>query len=172
MKREHQFSQIMSSNRRLNRSRYFRLMVLAAVDICCTIPLGSYVLHRFLGVHPKAWVSWSKTHNGNNYSHILQIPASVWRAIPYALFGLETTRWFIVFAAFAFFALFGFADEARQHYRLAFKSLATRVGISTTNFTLYGSSSHGYLVHYVGPYSCSSPLQHFIFACHEEQGRS
>jgi len=149
MKRERQFSQIMSSNRRLNRGRYFRLMCLAAVDICCTIPLGSYLLHRFLSEHPKAWVSWSKTHNGKNYMHILQIPASVWRALPYAQFGLETTRWLVVFSAFVFFALFGFADEARQHYRLAFKSLATRVGISTSSFTLYGSSSHAYVVHYV-----------------------
>jgi pheromone a factor receptor len=143
-KRERQFSQIMSSNRNLNRGRYYRLMALAAIESCCTIPLASYILHKFLKSHPVRWHSWSKTHAGQNYSHIIQVPASVWTAIPLAHFGIEL-RWLYVLCAFIFFAFFGFADEARQHYRLAFKSIATRVGLSTTSLTL-GGSSHGYVV--------------------------
>ncbi|KAF8494930.1 pheromone A receptor-domain-containing protein [Russula emetica] len=139
-KRQRQFSQVMSSNRNLNRSRYFRLMALAACEILCTIPLGSYVLSVVLKEGLGPWKSWSATHNGDNYSRILQIPASVWKDIPDVKFSLEASRWFLVMAAFIFFTFFGFADEARQHYRLAYKSLATRVGLSTSSLTLQGSS--------------------------------
>ena len=52
--------------------------------------------------------------------------------------GLEVFRWSLVLCAFVFFALFGFADEARQHYRLVYTTLASRIGYST--FTLHGSS--------------------------------
>jgi pheromone a factor receptor len=139
-KRERQFSQVMSSNRNLNRSRYFRLMALAGVDVLCTVPLSAYVLSRLGRMHPGAWKSWSKTHNGSHYSVILQIPSSVWKEIPFTRFSLELPRWALVACAFLFFAFFGFADEARQHYRLAFKSLATRAGFSTSSLTIQGSS--------------------------------
>jgi hypothetical protein len=160
----------MSSNRNLNRSRYFRLMALASVDVFCTIPLSAYVLSLVSEAHMGAWKSWSKTHNGSNYSHIVQVPASIWKEIPHGPFSLEGPRWMVVGCAFLFFAFFGFADEARQHYRLAFKSLATRAGFSTSSLTLQGSS-HAYVVHYVGLDSCSTSLQYFVFALHEEGGR-
>ena len=170
-KRERQFSQIISSNRNLNRGRYFRLMALAGVDVLCTIPLASYVLFRFAAMHPGAWKSWAKTHNGSHYSRIIQVPASIWMDIPFTKFSLEAPRWMLVGCAFLFFAFFGFADEARQHYRLAFKSLATRVGLSTTtssSLTFHGSSN-AYVVHYLGLDFDSTSLQCFVFALHEEQ---
>ena len=170
-KRERQFSQVMSSNRNLNRSRYFRLMALAGVDVLCTVPLSAYVLSRLGRMHPGAWKSWSKTHNGSHYSVILQIPSSVWKEIPFTRFSLELPRWALVACAFLFFAFFGFADEARQHYRLAFKSLATRAGFSTSSLTIQGSS-HAYVVHYVGLDSSSTSLQYFVFALHEKQWRN
>jgi pheromone a factor receptor len=147
-KRERQFNQVMSSNRNLNRGRYFRLMALALVDVLLTIPLAAYVLSLVVGDHLGAWKSWSRTHNGDNYSRIIQVPASIWKHIPHGQFDLEAARWLLVACAFLFFSFFGFADEARQHYRLVFKSLATRAGYSTTSLTLHGSS-HAYVVHYV-----------------------
>lgn len=141
-KRELQFSQIISSNRNLNRSRYLRLMALAGVDVLCTIPLAAYVLYRFAKMHPAEWKSWSKTHNGKDYSSVVQVPAFMWSVLPFAKFSLEAPRWALVGCAFLFFSFFGFADEARQHYRLAIKSIATRVGLSTSSLTLHGSS-HG-----------------------------
>lgn len=157
LRREHQFSQIMSSNRNLNRGRYYRLVALSGVEALGTVPLASYLLYRFMLEKPTPWKSWSKTHSGDNYSKIVQVPSSVWKAIPYVRFAVES-RWFYVLCAFIFFAFFGFADEARQHYRLAFKSIATRVGLSTSSLTLNGSSSHGYVVHYFGPDSSSTYL--------------
>jgi pheromone a factor receptor len=150
LKRERQFSQVMSSNRNLNRGRYYRLMALSCAEICCTTPLAAYIITRFMTMEPTAWKSWSRTHSGKNYSVIIQVPSSIWKAIPLERFSLEC-RWFYVLCAFVFFAFFGFADEARQHYRSAFKSLASRAGFSTSSLTLHGSSSHGYVVHYVGP---------------------
>jgi len=142
-KREHQFSQIMSSNRNLNRGRYYRLMALSAVELLCTIPLSSYLIYRFVGNKPLPWQSWSKTHSGDHYSSIVQVSTTTWKALPLVHFSVEC-RWFYVLCAFVFFAFFGFADEARQHYCLAFKSLATRVGLSTSSFTQQGSS-HTYV---------------------------
>ncbi len=168
MRRELQFSQVMSSNRNLNRSRYFRLMALSSVDLLCTIPLGTYLMARFIEAHPAHWKSWSHTHNGKNYSRIVQVPASIWRAIPLAEFSLETSRWLVVLCAFIFFGFFGFADEARRHYRRAFNSLATRAGFSTSSVTLQGSS-HAYVIYHVRPDSCSIFLQCLVLALHEEQ---
>ncbi|KAI0276043.1 pheromone A receptor-domain-containing protein [Russula aff. rugulosa BPL654] len=142
LKRERQFSQIMSSNRNLNRGRYYRLMALSFVEICCTIPLSSYLLYRFVKEDPVPWKSWSATHDGKHFNEVFQVPSSVWMAYPFFRFSLEC-RFFYVLCAFVFFAFFGFADEAREHYRLAFKSLASRAGFSMTSLTLHGSSSHG-----------------------------
>jgi pheromone a factor receptor len=139
-KRERQFSQIMSSNRNLNRSRYYRLMALACLEILCTIPLSLFLLHNFLTIHPHKWISWSKTHH--NYNVIVQVPSSIWQSTTVERFSVEC-RWFYILCAYSFFAFFGFADEARQHYRLAYKSLVTRAGFSTSSLKLYGSSSHG-----------------------------
>jgi len=141
LRRQHQFSKIMSSNRDLNRSRYFRLMALAFTEICCTIPLASFFLARVVHTHPGRWKSWKKTHDNGHYEDIVQIPASIWKAIPFYRFNLEMFRWLLPLAAFIFFGYFGFADEARQHYRLAFRSIATRVGFSTASLTFQGSSN-------------------------------
>jgi pheromone a factor receptor len=138
----------MSSNRNLNRGRYYRLMALALVDVLCTVPLAAYGLYLVVGLHLGPWQSWSKTHNGDHYSRIVQVPASIWMNIPHGKFTLEAPRWLVVWCALLFFAFFGFADEARQHYRLVFKSLATRAGYSTTSLTLQGSS-HAYVVHHI-----------------------
>lgn len=145
-KRERQFSQIMSSNRNLNRSRYYRLMALACLEILCTIPLSAFLLHNFSTNHLEKWISWSVTHH--DYTTIVQVPNSVWQATSISRFSVEC-RWFYILCSYTFFAFFGFADEARQHYRLAYKSLVTRAGFSTSSLKLDGSSSHGYVVHFV-----------------------
>jgi len=143
LKRERQFSQVISSNRNLNRGRYFRLMALAGVDVLCTVPLAAYLLHNVTKEHPPGWKSWTATHHDGHYSSISQIPTFIWRDIPGYTFELEFPRWALVGCSFLFFAFFGFADEARQHYRLAFKSVASRVGFSTSStssFTAHGPS--------------------------------
>jgi len=53
------------------------------------------------------------------------------------------SRWLIVACGFIFFAFFGFADEARRHYRHAFNSVVKRVGFSTGSMGSSGPSSSG-----------------------------
>lgn len=142
-KRERQFRQVMSSNRNLNRSRYFRLMALSSIEILGTIPIAIYwiVYNAKNGAEP--WVSWADTHSF--YSRIPQFASFIWKNDHAMVVGLEGYRWSLVACAFVFFAFFGFADEARQHYRLVYTSLTSRIGISTTSVTLHGSS-HAYVL--------------------------
>jgi len=136
--RQRQFNQLMSASQGLTRSRYMRLMAIGFIEVLGTIPIGTYIIvyNARLGIVP--YVSWAHTHS--NYSQVAQVPSSIWRNEPSLNIGAEMYRWLLVTCAFVFFALFGFADEARNHYRRVYTSLASRIGYST--FTLSGSS-HG-----------------------------
>ena len=65
---------------------------------------------------------------------------------------MEFARWMLVVCALIFFLFFGFAEEARKHYKGAVDSISKRVGISPSNtFTpghKFGSvtSSVGYVI--------------------------
>jgi pheromone a factor receptor len=121
----------MSSTPGLSRGRYIRLMAISAVEILGTIPLGTLYIVQIskLGVTP--WRGWAHTHK--NYSEVNQVPASIWKNEPDSVFFLEMYRWSLVLCAFLFFALFGFANEARQNYRRLYTSIASRIGYSTCN---------------------------------------
>jgi pheromone a factor receptor len=126
--------QLMTSSQGLNRGRYIRLMALASIEILGTIPIGTYILvSNSGGVTPYRWAS---VHS--HYSEVYQIPSVVWKNNSTWTTGLEMFRWLLVACAFIFFAFFGFADDARQHYRLVYTSLARRLGYPTS--TLRGSS--------------------------------
>ena len=135
--------EITSSNPGLSRSRYIRLMVVSAVEILGTIPLGTVwiVKSAKLGVDP--WRGWAYTHE--HYSVVYQVPASIWKNDPNSVLFLEMYRWSLVLCAFLFFALFGFADEAQQHYRRVYTSIVSRVGGLSAS-TLF-RSSRAYVVH-------------------------
>ncbi|KAJ7034241.1 fungal pheromone STE3G-protein-coupled receptor, partial [Mycena alexandri] len=99
----------------LTVSRYLRLMVLAATAILVITPLSILALWTTLTATPlTTWHSLSITHL--NFSRVDEIPASVWRASKPLAVALELTRWSAPLSALAFFALFGLAPEARQHY--------------------------------------------------------
>lgn len=118
-------------------------MALAGVDMLCSIPIGTYTLVSAAngGVHP--WISWDNVHS--NYSRVSQVPAFIWQENRSTYEGIEEFRWITVACSLYFFVFFGFADEARRHYRLVYTSLASRIGISTTSTTLHGSS-HAYVM--------------------------
>ncbi|KAF8468717.1 pheromone A receptor-domain-containing protein [Russula ochroleuca] len=113
----------------LSRGRYVRLIALSATEILGTIPFGTYfiVTNAKIGVQP--WKSWADTHS--NYSKVIQVPSIVWENDPNLAGGLEIFRWSLVACAVIFFAFFGFADEARQHYRLVYTFIASSIGYST-----------------------------------------
>lgn len=82
------------------------------------------------------------------FSRVDQIPAVLWRADPTANVSIEMSRWLVVVCGLVFFAFFGFADEAQKHYKLAFDSVAKRVGYTYNGTTKIGSgnnSSTGYV---------------------------
>ena len=128
----------MTCSQGLSHGRYLRLMALASIEIIATIPLGLYILISTAKEGVGSWQSWATMHS--HYSEVYQVPSVVWRNNRGTVIGLEMFRWLLVACSFVFFAFFGFADEARQHYRLVYKSLASRIGLST--FILRGSS-HG-----------------------------
>lgn len=94
-----------------NPSFYFRLMCLSATDIVITIPFTVWVIvhDREGGIRP--WISWDDTHY--NFSHVLFIPATLWKANHIARVGVEFSRWSIVMVAIFYFGYFGFTTEAR-----------------------------------------------------------
>ncbi|KAF9447642.1 STE3-domain-containing protein [Macrolepiota fuliginosa MF-IS2] len=128
-----QSKEMLSGYSNLTSSRYFRLMALAGCDVLCTVPLGIYA--TYLNAADGAispWISWQNTHAG--FSRVDQIPAIIWRSNPVTESALEMSRWLCVVCAVLFFGFFGFADEARKHYRSAISSVAKRVGVSTGSF--------------------------------------
>ncbi|KII84143.1 hypothetical protein PLICRDRAFT_57948 [Plicaturopsis crispa FD-325 SS-3] len=136
-RRRSQFNKLLSANNNLNQSRYFRLMALAGIELLFTIPLGSWSIYlnaRANQVFP--YVSWASAHF--NFNRVDQYPAVLWRLDLLGVLSLELSRWLTVFCALLFFAFFGFADEARKHYKIALFGAARRLGIPVP--TMMGTS--------------------------------
>jgi len=78
-----------------------------------------------------------------DFSRVDQVLAMYWKLDPTTKTGLEMTRWLVVTCGLVFFAFFGFADEAQKHYKLAFDSVAKRMGLTTNGATKIGTGSAG-----------------------------
>ncbi|KAK0432037.1 putative pheromone receptor [Armillaria borealis] len=132
-RRRAEFAVLISSqsNSSMNTSRYLRFMILALVNMLFALPLGIYVIYiGSKGVRLAPWVSWADTHYG--FSRVDKVPALIWRGDYSYEVAVELTRWLSVFCAFLFFALFGFANEAKKQYRLAFWKVAGWFGFKPT----------------------------------------
>ncbi|KAH9943341.1 STE3-domain-containing protein [Epithele typhae] len=141
-KRRRQFKELMLNNPNLSFNRYFRLMGLAATEILFSVPLSVYNIVVNLRLTPiYQWAGLDDLHFG--FSRIDQIPAIVWRQIPGFESAFAYRIWITVGCGIAFFLLFGFAEEARKHYRSAFESVARRVGFTTLGRSNHSSSSFG-----------------------------
>jgi pheromone a factor receptor len=139
-------------------------MALSSIEILGTIPIGTYFIvdNAREGVGP--WESWAFMHS--HYSEVSQVPASIWKNNTELTIGLEMYRWLLVACAFIFFAFFGFADEALQHYRLVYTSLTSRIGYPTSTlrrpshvcvvYSLYSSTQ----THCVTPFCSTPPVPH------------
>lgn len=64
-KRHAEFQEILSANSNLNSNRFIRLMILAAIEVACCIPLSitTIVLNATRG-EVRPWISWEDTHYG------------------------------------------------------------------------------------------------------------
>jgi len=139
-----QFNELISSkNSSMNTSRYFRLMLLAFVDMMCTVPLGTYSIYiSTKGVPLAPWISWSDTHF--DFARVQLVPALVWRSDPSFETSVELTRWLSPFSALIFFGLFGFANEAQKNYRLVFWGTAKLFGYNPPSTGGASASLPGY----------------------------
>ncbi|KAI0040540.1 STE3-like pheromone receptor [Auriscalpium vulgare] len=129
LRRRASMSDILSANTTLNVNRYFRLMLLACIEMSCAVPLTAFSIHiNTSGVSLAPWISWADTHF--DFGRIDKVPSSVWRSDHAFKVSVEMGRWIYPTCAFIFFALFGFASEARKHYRQAWVWLAPRIYLS------------------------------------------
>ena len=112
------------------RSRYLRLIVISSVEVFATVPLSTFFIvdDAKAGIQP--WKSWAETHS--HYSAVPQIAGLVWKNIPDEAVTTEMYRWSLVACAFIFFALFGFAAEAREQYYRLYKFLTRRNSTSAS----------------------------------------
>lgn len=125
-----QFNEMLSSNSCLSASRYFRLMLLSIIEMSCTIPVSLFAVYIITnGVSMAPWKSWEDTHY--NFSYVGKLPAAVWKSDPSRRISAELTLWLNPCSALLFFALFGFAEEARRQYCKAFNSVKTAIGWRT-----------------------------------------
>jgi pheromone a factor receptor len=130
LKRRKQFRDLITANANLTYSRYWRLIALASVDFCFTLPLAIWaIVANVLWGEVRPWVSWADTHWG--YSRVFQFPKVLLDQDPILAYSLETTRWAAVLCAFVFFGFFGFADEAKKNYRLLASTVSKRLGYTT-----------------------------------------
>jgi pheromone a factor receptor len=117
-------------------------MALAGLELISTIPISCWNIYLnkvIVPVYP--WLGWEDTHI--YFSRVRQVPAIIWHTNHIFVLASQMTRWSVVVCGLVFFAFFGFADEARKHYRLAFHSVAKRVGYSTGSMNM--TSSNGYV---------------------------
>lgn len=143
--RRAQFKELLSSNTNMSSGRYFRLMGLASTEVVCTVPLGVAVICLNLAAGPvQSWVSWSYIHA--DFSTVVEVPWDMWHQSSLEITSIRLAQWFCPICAFIFFAFFGFAEEARKNYRLAYQSIAKRVGLSTGAFTIGTWSVSGYVI--------------------------
>jgi hypothetical protein len=134
-----------------NRGRYLRLMVISSTEVLGTIPVGTYYIVTIAKMGVAPWKGWARMHS--HRSEVIQVAGFIWKNNPVLSFELELLRWSLVACAFLFFALFGITGEAREHYYRLYKSLARRIGKST-------STPHGAPLACVVRLPCWSVLIH------------
>ncbi|KIM66578.1 hypothetical protein SCLCIDRAFT_1211347 [Scleroderma citrinum Foug A] len=144
-KRRLQFNEIMTSHHSLSPGRYIRLMLLAIIEMMCTIPVGVCSVYLAnVGIPLEPYISWENVHYGFSYVGI--IPSHEWQSSPSFRASVEMTRWLFPACAFLFFALFGFASEARKSYAVvcsnAFRVLGYDRWVSKISFGRKKGGSH------------------------------
>ncbi|KAG1751804.1 putative fungal pheromone GPCR, STE3-type [Suillus lakei] len=126
-KRRLQFNSLISANNSMNANRYVRLMMLSVIEMAFTVPISIYSVYiSGTSIPMESWVSFSDTHY--NFSYVGLIPAAEWTSNSIYKQSIDLTQWLFPVCAFMFFALFGFASEARRQYQLYFLWIAKRFG--------------------------------------------
>lgn len=145
LRRRKQFNELLASNSNLSFNRYMRLMALCCFDIFLTIPLVIFLIVFDRTVNPTyEWKGLADLHSG--FSRVGQYPSLLW-TIPHGAAFINTCQnWFTILYGILFFCFFGLAEEARTHYRLAFTTIAKKLGYSTAGSSLESSTGFPYVV--------------------------
>ncbi|KDQ54680.1 hypothetical protein JAAARDRAFT_135526 [Jaapia argillacea MUCL 33604] len=117
-------NKILGKNTSLSRSRYYRLMALASMELLFGLPLSSYALYLNSISRVEPYVSWAWTHY--DYDRFYQVPSFVWKSNHRMVVSLEMSRWAPVACALLFFAFFGLAGEALKNYQDGFNFVVRR----------------------------------------------
>ena len=135
-RRRIEFNDHLVQHSNLSSSFYLRLMCFGGLEILATIPISSYFLYGAIYDGVKPWTGWRDVHS--HFSNVLFIPRSIWEKSPFKA-SYELGRWISIICAFNFFALFGFAEEARTNYRTVYLTVAKHIGLSTASSEPSGS---------------------------------
>ncbi|KAJ8457133.1 hypothetical protein ONZ51_g11716 [Trametes cubensis] len=126
-RRRRDFSTLIALNSNLSYACYFRVMGLAATDIVCAVPLGTFLVVWGLTRPIYPFIGLGDLHS--HFSFVLEESEATWRPIPGNLMAVYFPRWANIGCAFVFFSFFGLTVEAFRRYRLTFSWLARCVGI-------------------------------------------
>jgi pheromone a factor receptor len=141
--RRTQFKELLTASTQISVDRYWRLMALATVDIVCTVPFATWILITNIEAGLDPYKGLADSHK--QISAVIQVPRIFWSSDPIVEASVEASRWSCVACALIFFAFFGFAEEAKKHYKLALCSVAKKMGVSTSFIGSSGFvSSSGY----------------------------
>ncbi|TDL17045.1 fungal pheromone STE3G-protein-coupled receptor [Rickenella mellea] len=70
---------------------------------------------------------WKETHV--NYSHVVNVPAAVWRLNPTWNAALEMARWILILDTMVYYGIFGTSREAINAYKKAFWTVIRVLGL-------------------------------------------
>lgn len=131
-RRRLEFNQLLTSNGSMNAGQYIRLMALALFEMSSTIPISIISLYLSNEAFPiQPWISWDNVHY--NFSHVGLYPAVIWQGDSGSAAAVKMSLWLFPACGMLFFALFGFAAEARKHYRAVFLSIVQFIGHRTVS---------------------------------------
>nr|UWI70536.1 pheromone receptor B2 [Pleurotus eryngii] len=162
MIRRVQFKQFLSRSGSLTANRYFRLMALATIELSLNTPISAYGVYLTATSSPiQPWRGLADAHF--DWYTIDTFPAVLWRGNRTVVTSLELTRWSIVLCGLIFFAFFGFAEEARKQYRLAYQSVTGKLAFllpkpPANSLTKLGYNKNGSLL----PMSNTGSLPSFV----------
>ncbi|TCD61605.1 a-factor receptor [Steccherinum ochraceum] len=127
-RRRRMIKKLLTPNKHLNMDRYLRLLIMAYLELLCTIPMSIYVLVFNSTQAIYEYRGLTDLHLG--FDRVRQYPYEEWSASRMALVSIRQMSWTFVAMAFLLFALFGFTQEARNHYRSGFIVLMAFLRIS------------------------------------------
>jgi pheromone a factor receptor len=132
--------EFLSSGLSINRPDYFRLMILASVDVALTLPAAAFLLYVdvFQAGYPVYWASWGEIHS--HFSHVQPVPKSIWSTNKWAVISVYWNQWVFAFTAVVYFLFFGFTQEMRATYWEVFGPIVKVLGCVGAKKETEGSS--------------------------------